>query len=654
MNTMTGKRHIIMLLLLAAAAVCRGQILDIDHDKKIIYADSIRLSPMTPAKTVLSLLPELLERPTESLFVNYDIKLHGMSVGDARDVTLTQIRLRDIEKIEITEDPLSTYNNNGVGGSIDITMRLTSKTNDTLWGSAAVETCYPWDVMPQMSICYSKDRIRMAGIAMGEIYKATTTSTTTRYEDGYCRAEERTQTRERFYNNMARCYIYFYPTPQQQVKLFASEMSTADKYNFCTGEGRNRKTESKTTLQALAGYENSFKSGDKITAELQYAYSPAHSYSEDYESQLYDNRNRAHSVSGKLEFKKNMMCGKKTDNVAELTAGVNGSATWKNEEVENTNLIFYDAREREYLSDVNSFYVTPFVKFEGRYGRWRMKLQGNFQHFEYNVNLKDEPYNHVCNNVTAKMTLEWRVAERQSVRFIADRELTRPTERQIYPVMNYDPIETKYCKGNENLLPMFNHEVMIDYNGAFRWGRKTMQICGAVSYYHVSDIISDFVFKKTPPPGMIGLPMQYTSFVNDGHADIVSANVMARYRHGAFAVATTANVYHNRVKTGETSDHYDYFCVGVIPTVTWKKGWTAAVQMNYYSKVKAATVTTGDCVAGLFDITKTWETVSIHAFTRLSLTGRTRDVTRSGEHNVAYYDYRMFKNEVGVGIAVSL
>ena len=70
---------------------------------------------------------------------------------------------------------------------------------------------------------------------------------------------------------------------------------------------------------------------------------------------------------------------------------------------------------------------------------------------------------------------------------------------------------------------MFNHEVMIDYNGAFRWGRKTMQICGAVSYYHVSDIISDFVFKKTPPPGMIGLPMQYTSFVNDGHADIVSA-----------------------------------------------------------------------------------------------------------------------------------
>lgn len=161
MNTMTGKRHIIMLLLLAAAAVCRGQILDIDHDKKIIYADSIRLSPMTPAKTVLSLLPELLERPTESLFVNYDIKLHGMSVGDARDVTLTQIRLRDIEKIEITEDPLSTYNNNGVGGSIDITMRLTSKTNDTLWGSAAVETCYPWDVMPQMSICYSKDRIRI-------------------------------------------------------------------------------------------------------------------------------------------------------------------------------------------------------------------------------------------------------------------------------------------------------------------------------------------------------------------------------------------------------------------------------------------------------------------------------------------------------------
>ena len=44
MNTMTGKRHIIMLLLLAAAAVCRGQILDIDHDKKIIYADSIRLA----------------------------------------------------------------------------------------------------------------------------------------------------------------------------------------------------------------------------------------------------------------------------------------------------------------------------------------------------------------------------------------------------------------------------------------------------------------------------------------------------------------------------------------------------------------------------------------------------------------------------------
>ena len=64
------KSLLFILLLLASAAVCRGQIVDMDYDKKIIYADSIRLSPLTQANTVLSLLPELLERQIESLFVN--------------------------------------------------------------------------------------------------------------------------------------------------------------------------------------------------------------------------------------------------------------------------------------------------------------------------------------------------------------------------------------------------------------------------------------------------------------------------------------------------------------------------------------------------------------------------------------------------------
>lgn len=648
------KSLLFILLLLASAAVCRGQIVDMDYDKKIIYADSIRLSPLTQANTVLSLLPELLERQTESLFVNYDIKLHGMSVGDARDVALTQIRLGDIEKIEITEDPLSTYNNNGTGGSIDITLRQTSKTKDTLWGSASMEMGYPWDVMPQLNMCYSKDKIRLTGIAMGEIYRATTTSTTTDYRDGKAIKSEATETKERFYNNMARCYLYYCPTPQQQVKFFVSEMSTADKYDIGAGEYKTRKTQSKMTLQSLLGYENNLSTGDKITTELQYAYTPAHAYTEDYSSQLYDNHNRAHTVSGNIEYKFNLLRGKKTDMGADLTAGMNGSATWRNEEVENTDLDFIDAREREYLSDINTFYVTPFVRFEGKFGKWRMKLQGNYQHYEYNVNLKDEPYNHACNDITAKMILEWRVASRQTVRIIADRELTRPTEGQIYPVLIYDPLAQIYSKGNEGLTPTLNHEVMVDYNGAFRWASSTLQICGALKYYHVSDIISDCIYEKTPPPGVIGLTLRYTSFINDGHADIVSANVMARYRHGAFAVATTANVYHNRLHTGEMKDSYKYFCVGVIPTLTWGKGWTAGMQMNYFSKVKAATVTTGDYVAGLFDITKTWERFCIHAFTRLSMTGRTRDVTKTDERSVSHYDYRMFPNEVGVGFVVRL
>lgn len=126
--------------LLLAAVVCSlhaaSQAIETSFDKKIIHTDSLNMPRNTSASGLLTLLPELLQRPGNFLLSNYDIQVEGMSVGDAADVALYQMQMVDIEKIEVVESPLSSYQNNGQGGSINIILRSAGKDNDRLWGSA--------------------------------------------------------------------------------------------------------------------------------------------------------------------------------------------------------------------------------------------------------------------------------------------------------------------------------------------------------------------------------------------------------------------------------------------------------------------------------------------------------------------------------------
>ena len=128
----------IISLLATCSMSAATQAIEVSLDKKVIYADSLNLAPNTDVATMLSLLPELLERPGWSSITHYDIKIQGISVGNASDVTLYQLRLNDIEKIEISDSPVSSYLNNGQGGSIDITLREPLSRERKTWGSAAV------------------------------------------------------------------------------------------------------------------------------------------------------------------------------------------------------------------------------------------------------------------------------------------------------------------------------------------------------------------------------------------------------------------------------------------------------------------------------------------------------------------------------------
>lgn len=65
-----------------------GQAIETYFDKKIIHTDSLNLPRNTNAFNLISLLPELLQRPGGNILSNYNILIGGMSVGIGLRYTL--------------------------------------------------------------------------------------------------------------------------------------------------------------------------------------------------------------------------------------------------------------------------------------------------------------------------------------------------------------------------------------------------------------------------------------------------------------------------------------------------------------------------------------------------------------------------------------
>lgn len=646
-------------LLFALVALCsllptsrmQAQSIMINLDKKIIYSDSLNLPPQTNIYSVLTMMSELLQRPGEVIYSNYDIQVGEMSVSDVSEVALYQLDLQDVEKIEITESAISSYQKNGQGGVINLVLRQKDNNDDGYWGSAGLDVSHPSAVGPQLHLGYRTKKFHLSALALSDIYHGSSVTEDLAFESGKLQERNVSQYEEHYRSQLANVLMEYAPTPKDKIRLILSESYMYDKETTAPSYNDDDATLTKkrnTSLRAKSKYTHAFTRSD-LNVEAQFGYLPSVQRYLTPSAQDLDADLDKYNVAGKVEYKANLLKPARANQV-KVGVGSNFNYTFGDEDVNYRSLEYADASEHSIETHNHTSFVQPFAYVEAKLGKFRMKLQSEYQVYRYDIFERENEFTGTSRDFTGQAIVEWHLRPNHLLHLVGIRALQRPSESQMYPFMVFNPSATMYVKGNEELTPAQTKEVRLDYIADLRWEDHKLHYDVNVSYKDVDDMIEKSAVSGSNPSAGLGVSLPYQTYVNHGENDILSGNVMALYSYKAFSVSLTGNIFHNKQVMLTGNNHYTYYNVSLNPHFNLKDGWQGSFGLTYNSSVKTETSTLGNCTQVSTLIGRRWRNFYVYAFTRQALKKNVVDLTESSAQVRFEHRYELVPNMSAIGV----
>lgn len=660
------KRSLLLFITIIAFAFSQAQnakvyTLDVQFDKKVINVDSLGLSSSTSILAVLKLLPELLERPGASFINNYDIQIEDMSVGSLNDATLRHLKIADIQKLEISESPITSYTNNGQGGAINIVLRNSEQQNSEkkTWGAVSGTSSNGSDYTDVTSIFWVTHKYKdwtLRGYATGEMSNNETLITNSGSTSNETINKSRAQLQ------LARLYAWYQPTAKDKFKFNISEDSyTKEPETKVIANNTKTLTQDKerhTNLHGLFNYCHNYNKYSKFEVEMQYKYTPEE---EEMEKPVFGwdyNVNR-HNFSGKVEYRKNLLPPDLNRDYSHLTVGSSWNAAWDRHKMWE----YYNSTTAtdKLEANVNTLHIMPYATFETILGQFKIKAKAEFQYYKYDVSAgrawmtKEISNNNVVTDrwdFTGLATFGWQFTNHQQLRFIANRKLTRPTNGQIFPYLMFSPADQYYVKGSTDIVPTLSHEFSLDYITDLLWGKHSLTLNASASYNYVNDIITTVHSNRSSSGPGLGMTLDYITYINDGNNKILNGNLMALYRYKSFSVSCAGNLYRNSKEINGTTDHFNYFNLSLMPSMTLPKDWTITLAMFYYSKVKTANSELGNSALASIGVCKHWGNFYANLSSTFSMSGKVKDVFYDTDGTINHTSkYRSTPTYFTVGVA---
>lgn len=606
-----------------------GQAVRFDFDKKIITTDSLNLQRNTSASTLIRMLPELVQRPGTYIFDNYDIQINGMSVGSANDVALYQLHIDDIEKIEINESPISSYQKNGQGGTIDIILRTSGEYKTDTWGSAGLIASTATTVAPHFNIGYKKNKFLIHGIMFTEFYDTSNNYQTQTFDHDQFLSQSTTDIDSKFRSQLLRAYMQYEFTPKDLLKFNVSEIYTYSKEKEIDDYAEDKavsSTEKSTNLHAFLEYKHKFSKGN-LTAKLEYKYIPSRNDYNKGVTYIHNGKLNTQNLSGQLEYKNTLfssVSAKGTVSKGEITVGTNFNNTYGSETTLIKDQSYFTPEEMVLTPQNNTYYLMPYLTLNGSVGRLRLKLTTEFQHFKYDLKRNDTPHTSTSNDFTGKFMAEWHFTPANNMRLILDRKLQRPSSDQLFPFLLYDQRRGEYVQGNPDLTPMMSHEAKLEYLGNYRLGGyHKLTINAGLSFNKITDIVKGG-YTQDNGNNNLSSTLHHLMFENNGNSNISNVNLMALYNNRAFTVSLSGNMYYRK---NNDSKAFTYYNISLHPQFNLKDGWTGGAYIVYYSRVNQPDGYIGDCASSVMTVGKKWKKFYFYLCEDISILKKSKDVT---------------------------
>lgn len=647
------KRFIVIALMIGA--FCLGASaqekfkVEIKGDSKFINVDELGLPGTTAMSEVLRMLPELLNRPTLTMLDNYDIQINGFSVGDSKEQILSQTYLSDVITIEIDEDAVASYQNNGQGGTIDFTLR---PLKEGVSGKVNLDAYTLFELQPTLQFNFKKKKFSLYSYAAYDMYlPGTSFENTMKVSPQLISSSDTTTTKS--HHQMFRTFMEYKPSEKDvlTLQLFETFGKKNDDYSHVV-EGSyiiNNSTQQGKSLNLSANlkYVHTFKSAS-LTAEARYGFNQSNNGMTFGSNRSYDIEDLTEAVSGKLEYVQNFTPKGK------MKSGSIGFGTNFNfPHIGNDrNESFFPGLDQPITTQLfmvgDCKFISPYFKTEWVLGKWRLKLTTEYQIYNYSLIDKyigdGNSFEKSQHDFTGKFVAGWQLAPHHHLRLIVDRKIRRPSNFQVYPFKLYDVSKRYYFKGNSDLNPERSHEYQLDYitDIATKHGDFLMVNVNA-SYIHVNGVIGTSAASFDPE-----FCYDYKTFINDGTNSIFRASAMLLYSVGRLSVSLSGNVFNNNTVIGGVADHYTYYSLAILPSLAFDNHWSLTASAMYSSPVKTINSELGQSAFAHLRLSKSWGNVIASIQGMLPLSAKATDLYFDEDDIFSVRRYMPYKGYLGI------
>ncbi|MCQ2183872.1 MAG: outer membrane beta-barrel family protein [Bacteroidales bacterium] len=588
---MIKKLPILLILLASVSSALKAEdyMIEIKPDKKILYLQRMGLSPNTSVKDVLNMMPELIERGGDDkyYFENYDIQVDGKSVGNGRDVVLEQVKVAEIEKVEISNSPSVSQQKNGQGGVINLVqVKLSEGLSGDVYMTASTEP----SIMPSVNLNYKTKKLELWSSFHFEYYSPRITSDFQEFSPGKEITGIDTNKKKEILET-AKINIKYHISPKDMLKAWIIENynfgstdinayrhiswdKSAEKgpgwmYNE-TSETKSGGRGSEMSLLTMAEYEHLFRKDFKFVVSAGYERTATRSMKQADKPEAIST---PQSLNTEIKLEYPIISD------------------------EGKSLIFKIGLNSNYSHSVNRFsrggtlYESPFAEF-----RWAgKKLFVNAgARYQYNArkysadNLKEATS--INHDFTANVNALWQIVDHHALRFMVSRNLLKPNESKLYGEYVLNPDTGAWILGNPNLFNAELHTFKTSYIHDWTDGTHSIVFNAEVGYNRADGVIEEYSeYDKE-------LDRFYTTYRNTGINNIIEADVSLFYRVGIFSMAFSGNVFHNSITKGGSPDRYTYFNLCFTPVFRFNYQWTLSARGIYNSPVLKKNETLGDCL----------------------------------------------------------
>lgn len=495
------------------------------NGSKHIYLNKLDFSPNMTILELLQLFPEMTTRGSNDVLNNYTIIMEDNSLGIIRDEILYQMTIGELKEIIICDNPSAAYDNNGVGGTIEL---IPKDLSNGLSGNVQLDVATLQDVLFSTNINHKKNNLVIRSFIKGEYYNFTDFT---------------------------------------RHRSFFNSTLTLDHSNYINPVGGSELAKISVEYTPSSKDAISFSLWENFRMETQNSYEISHDLLVGY----YFDTSRTRSVGTLAKFNYTHLFS--PYHKIQYFANYSFSNQWNNYNISDFK---YDISHQ--LSS-GLQYIADFIHLEKHHLQMVTGLN-----FSYLKNLLGKPFKPQFNSTNINPLLEFRYTYSDKLYARIGGQYYCDIYQKIDMLNKIKEHDDYLISGEVNYTPKGGHTLRLSGirdRLSMTNGEKTGDIVsGDISYILQKSIQKHFINFT------VGLQYDNVNLLSNNEYNIYSFKLGLVWQYHWLCLSLSGHVFDNSTfRNDKSEDYHSYYNLRLMPIFTLPKGWSISADFMYNSKL---------------------------------------------------------------------